>query len=521
MTTRQSTPGQPGEAADALTSGPLLARNATWNLLCQGVPMAVAILTIPRLIRGLGVDRFGVLTLAWMVLGYFSLFDLGLGRALTKLVAERLGRGEEHEVPDLAWTGLVLMSALGLAGSLLVGLLAPWLVRGVLQIPGPLRGESLLAVQLLAVALPFVIGTAGLRGLMEAYQRFGPINAVKTVVGVFTLAGPLLVLPFRPSLGPVVGILVVGRVASWAAHVALCARTIPGIGRGSVRRDLVRPLVGFGGWMTLANVINPLMVQMDRFLIGASLGTAVIAYYTTPHELVTKSWLLSGAVLGVVYPAFATSYARERSRTALIFGRGLKYVFMMLFPPTIVLVALAPEILGLWLGPDFATRASWVMRCLAVGVFLNGLAMVSSALLQGVGRPDLVAKLHLVELPIYLMAAWKLIPAWGIEGAALAWTGRVVLDLGIFSAATRRVLPATSAPLGQMACALVLMAPIVGAAGWLPGLAARVGFLVLTLIAFGGLSWGVALGAEEREFLLSRLPARPRRIAKLGAQAAG
>ena len=62
-----------------LTAGRLLARNAAWNLASQALPIAVAIVSMPILIRGMGTDRFGLLTLAWMVLGFSSLFDLGLG----------------------------------------------------------------------------------------------------------------------------------------------------------------------------------------------------------------------------------------------------------------------------------------------------------------------------------------------------------------------------------------------------------------------------------------------------------
>src|SRR5207302_8418181 len=98
----------------ALTSGRLLARNAVWNLISQAAPMAAAVFTIPVLIGGLGTARFGVLTLAWMVLGYFSLFDLGLGRALTKMVAETLGLGRDRELPSLVGTALGLMMILGL-----------------------------------------------------------------------------------------------------------------------------------------------------------------------------------------------------------------------------------------------------------------------------------------------------------------------------------------------------------------------------------------------------------------------
>src|SRR5437867_10197401 len=99
-----------------------LARNAVWNLLSLTAPMLVALGAVPALIRTLGAERFGILTLAWMLIGYCSLFDLGLGRALTKLVSQ--GPGVEPDsrndggVASTVWTALSLMTALGCGGAL-------------------------------------------------------------------------------------------------------------------------------------------------------------------------------------------------------------------------------------------------------------------------------------------------------------------------------------------------------------------------------------------------------------------
>src|SRR4051812_17792004 len=208
--------------------------------------MAVAIVTIPVLIEGIGTDRFGVLTLAWIALGYFSLFDLGLGRALTKLVADELGRGAEQEIPPLVWTAVTLMGALGLVGALFVGLISPWLVRDALKVAGPLRAESLRTFLLMAALLPVVISISGLRGVMEAHQQFRPINLVKMGTGLFTLIGPLLVLPFTRSLVAVVGVMAAGKLAAWLIYLVLCLRTVPGMRRGFAPcLAPVKPLIGF------------------------------------------------------------------------------------------------------------------------------------------------------------------------------------------------------------------------------------------------------------------------------------
>ena len=85
-----------------LTSGNRLARNTLWNLIGNIAPMLVAIFCIPVLVKALGTNRFGILTLVWALIGYTTVFDFGLGRALTQLVATRLGTDEQQDVPDRA-----------------------------------------------------------------------------------------------------------------------------------------------------------------------------------------------------------------------------------------------------------------------------------------------------------------------------------------------------------------------------------------------------------------------------------
>ena len=169
----------------------------------------------------------------------------------------------------------------------------------------------------MAALLPFVISISGLRGVMEAHQQFRSINVVRMATGLFTLVGPSAGPALHPK--PRRGRRGHGRgQAGRLAHLiwsSACGPS-PGCAGGSPRAStLVASLVRFGGWMTVANVINPIMVQMDRFLIGALLSTAAVAYYTTPYELVTKYWFLSNAVLGVMFPAFATSFVQDRDRT--------------------------------------------------------------------------------------------------------------------------------------------------------------------------------------------------------------
>ena len=486
-----------------LTSGRLLARNTLWNLVGSGTPVLVAVFCIPVLIRELGKERFGVLTLVWALIGYASLFDLGLGRALTQLVARKLGAGEDHEVPTLVWTSLLLMLLLGLLGTIVMISFSPWLVHRALHLPGTLQHETLQSFWLLGLSITVVISTAGLRGLLEAHQRFGVINAIRIPMGVFTFAGPLLVLPFSKNLVPVVATLLVGRVGAWAAHLLLCLRVFPELNRAIVwDRSSVGPLLRFGGWMTVTNVVSPLMVTLDRFLIAGLVSMTAVAYYATPFEVVTKFLLLPGALMGVMFPAFSASFTQGGERTALLFSRSIKSLSLVLFPIMLCTVALAQDGLKLWLGPEFAQQSFRVLQWLAVGVFFNSLALVPFTFLQGAGRPDLTAKLHLIELPIYLGLLWLLIGMRGIEGAAIAWSGRATADALLLFGSVKGLLPKARIRT-RTALLPVLAMLILSVAALLQGPILKAAFLLATMLCFALVTWFQILTPEERKLAQS------------------
>jgi O-antigen/teichoic acid export membrane protein len=154
--------------------------------------------------------------------------------------------------------------------------------------------------------------------------------------------------------------------------------------------------------------------------------------------VVTKLLIIPGSLVAVMFPAFSTSFEHDRKRTATLYSRCVKYVFLILFPAVLLIVGLARSGLTLWLGADFAQHSFRVLQWLAVGVFINSLAHIPFALVQGVGRPDLTAKLHLIELPAYLLTLWWLISARGVEGAAIAWTARAGVDALVLFGMTQR-----------------------------------------------------------------------------------
>jgi O-antigen/teichoic acid export membrane protein len=402
------------------------------------------------------------------------------------------------------------MFLLGVAGTMIVIPISPWLVERTLKVPGDLQTETLNAFYLMALSIPLVIVTTGLRGLLEAHQCFGLSNALRVPMGVFTFLGPLLVLPFSRSLVPVLAVLLAGRVAGCAAYGWACLKTIPGLQRRlALNRSFIRPLLRFGGWMTVSNLVSPMMVTLDRFLVGALLSIVAVTYYVTPFEAVTKVLVIPAALMGVIFPAFSTSSVRDRGYTSLLFERSINGTAAVLFPIVLFIVVFAQNGLKIWLGRDFAEHSARVLQLIGIGVFVNSLACVPFAFLQGVGRPDVTGILNLLELPFYLAAVWGLTVVRGIEGTALAWTLRMMVDGAALFVLSAKIVPESAPAVRRTAFTMVGAVLTLILSISLPGLELKAIFL-LTVLGGSAFLLRRRIGSSA-EWLVAQAPIALRR----------
>jgi O-antigen/teichoic acid export membrane protein len=442
-----------------------ISHNVVWNSVGIALPLVVGVIVMPKIVAGLGVERFGVLSVIWMMIGYFSVFDLGLGRTLTKLVADRLGTGDRHEIPRLVSTTLIIVTGSGVALGIATAASAGWIAHSVLHASATQTQDTANAIRWLAVSLPFVLVATALFGLLEAFQAFALISAVRLPIGILTFIAPIAVLPYSRHLDVVTATLVAIRIATTVVLLFFCYRIVPELrGRTFVfHSNLVRPLLTFGGWLTVSNVVSPVMTYFDRFLIAAVAGSAAVAYYTVPYDVLIRFLLFPSALQAVLFPAFVTLRHSDPVRFRSVFTKATEVTLLLMFPALLATLMFGNMGLRLWMGPDFAAQSTQVAYILVLGVFINSMARIPFSLVQSAGHADWTAMTHLIELPIYILAVWWLLAAYGISGAACAWTARVLIDTIVFYALGVKIEPnlrresVTAIALVAILCASVIV----------------------------------------------------------------
>ncbi len=482
-------------------SGRQLARNSLYNYIGLIAPLVVGFVSIPVLVAQLGTDRFGLLSLAWMVVGYFNIFDMGIGRATTKFVAEYAAQGRHRELPSLIASALSLSITGGLIGTAIVSLLAPTVIVSWLNVPDELHAEALATMYVIAVSIPILLTNACARGVLEAQQRFALSNSIRVPSSVSAFLVPILVLPFSTSLFIIVLSLTIAKLIVMSFYLRFALRELDIWRKGRINRATLVQLLGYGKWVTVSNILAPMMGQMDRLLVGALLTLTAVAYYATPFDLMVKLFIIPTGLVTVIFPVFSAYTSARTDDVVRLHQKAVRYILLVMLPIAVGAITLAEPFLGIWLNEDFAYHSTLVLQFMAFGVVINSIARVPLSAIEALGRPDLTATMYLIELPIYVTALWFATVNYGIAGAAVVWAARLTIESVVLFLLSARVIGTRARTIWPRIHIGVLVFSSLAAA-WLvalidaTGLRVLLAAILLATVLF--VAWRFGVGNSER-----------------------
>jgi O-antigen/teichoic acid export membrane protein len=395
---------------------------------------------------------------------------------------------------------------LGFVGGLIIVSLASFLAESVFKISPGLIQETKSVFVIIAVSCPIVLVSVAFRGALEAAQKFKYVNIVIVVSSSLSFILPVLGILLRFDIQRIVLLLMIARLCGALAYLMLCFRVFPAL-RMNYRFELVRVkrLFKFGGWVSISNLVSPILLYLDRFLIGSIISVAAVAYYTAPYEMVIRLSVLPVSFAMTLFPSFSAVNDTMHENQTGLYSRSIKMLLIFIGPLVAIVILFAADILSTWLGPQFGEISTLSLQILAIGVLLNSLAQIPFALLQGFGRPDITAKFHFVELLLYAPLAWFLVKNMGIVGGAISWTIRATIDaILLFGASIKYINPRKFLDPRLLLCivlVLSLLCVLVGFSlfgfNFLLKILVSTGVITIYLI----ITWRQVLDLQEKEMI--------------------
>ena len=461
-----------------------LGRNSLYNLAGSIIPLILALITVPLYIHLVGVERYGALAIAWLILGYFGFFDMGLGRA----TAQRIAAVKNASVQDqstIFWTAMAVNLVMGVIGGFLLYFAGYYFFTHYFQVSDALRSELLDSLPILAAAVPVATATGVASGALQGREMFLQVNA-NTIVGTtfFQLLPIFVAWQFVPTLATLIAAAVVARIIGFFVFAWSVKRHVLKNAKMLFDRKQAKILFSFGGWVTITSIVSPLLVVMDRFVIGATISAVAVAVFTISFEIVQRVSLLPRSISMALFPRMAAMDS-EASRRLLL--RMMRIMTLVITPPVLFGIFAMHPFLNIWVGKDLADQSARIGIVLFVGYWINAYAIIPYARLQAIGRPDLVTKALVVQLPFYLVSMYLALENFGLVGGAVIFSIRTIIDYFILIFLSQGSLLFTR----EMALAAVILAAAVMA--------------VFTTIMFSLVWWIMfALLGAALIFLLSR-----------------
>ena len=414
-----------------------LKKNTVWSLIGSVAPMLLGLVTIPYLIKQIHVEAFGILTLVWSLIGYFSVFDFGIGRALTHQVSSCVSKNLEQDLPSIIKTGLLFMLTTGLFGGGILALVSHELGTHWLNVSASLEADTIRCLLIAAIGIPLTTITSGLKGILEGYEDFKSASILRIVLGITNFGLPALTVMFLDkSLELMVLSLVVARFIVMVAHIMVINRRLEvnSLLQASLAdKKNIKSLVSFGAWMTLSNIISPLMVTADRFIISYMLGAGLVAFYTVPFDFIVRLLIIPAALTGVLFPRFTYLFQNDIGQIKLLYKKSFVLIFSVMGFISLGLAIGSNFGLTIWLGKSFAEQSWVIASILATGLLFNSLAQIPHAAIQASGDVKITSLIHLCEFIFYIPLLYGALYFYGLVGAAIVWVVRVFADLIVLS----------------------------------------------------------------------------------------
>jgi len=458
-------------------------RDSLYNIAGSVTPLALALLTIPFYIDAVGTERYGALAIAWLILGYFGLFDLGLGRATAQRIAALHDSSDEHRA-RVFWTAALVNIGIGVVGGILLYFGATYFFENRFQADAPLIEEALVAVPWLAMAVPVATLTGVASGALQGRKKFLDVN-MATVAGASLFQ--LIPLCVAYVIGPeLVGLIIAAIAARVIGLVLFLARTHKHLLRNTVPKldkSEWLALLKFGGWVTVVSIISPMLVVIDRFFIGALISAVAVTLYTVPFEIVQRISILPRSIAMALFPRMAEASLEHGAQLA---KRAMLVVNVIVTPVIIAAIFLIRPFLALWIGDDIAIQAGPIAIVLLIGYWANAFGIIPYSRLQAAGRPHVVTLVLLAQLPFYVAAMYWVITSFGLIGAAAVFSIRTVVDFVLLqrlSAGSLSIAPTLALCAGMVgvSAATNLASYPFSILWWLSGALVTLSFLALTI----------------------------------------
>jgi O-antigen/teichoic acid export membrane protein len=396
--------------------------SGTSSLIGLAAPLLTFFFATPFLVHRLGAGTYGALMLCLSITSLLGSLDFGLSAGGVRAQGNALHHSDTSAVIRLHQELWSLFLYLGLALMTIVWIASPQIVRLIEMDQAATPSEAVIAVRIASVSLLIALLTAAVSILPRALEQFPSIVMIQVVSGIAFWGGAVALVISGYGLiavllwGLAVSSLVLIRFIAWSD------RLVPHLKwRPCLHLYMTKTLIGYSLYAFFGQLSSAFTYHADKFLIAYFLGPAPVAYYAVAVNVANKLLSLVASLTAFVFPrAVRFHAASDLAAIREFYLRASRFTLLVLVPLLAPAVILAPQLLKLWLGEEFARVANSLLQVLLVAYAIGALSVVPSQIYNAMGNSRVGAIFAGTGAVLNVALCVVLIPWLGVKGAAIA-----------------------------------------------------------------------------------------------------
>lgn len=402
-----------------------LAKNTIFSVAAWFFPIVVGFITTPILVKGLGVEQYGILA---VILGFLSYsFTFGTGKVVAKYIPEYQAKGESQKISEVISATFWFSLFVALTGSVIVALLTNKIVTEVLLIPTESTDIATKALYIACATGVVMMTTQTFQYVLQGTHRFGGYLVLTNVNGLL-LGGGNVILVFS-GFGVVALML-------WSLGVAViigflfyvqARRSLPAMSITTrVNRGIFHSVAKYGGNIILFQIFANVLYIFERAWVTRRFGPQALTYYAVPMLLAVYMHGMLASFVQVLFPSF-NELLNQPDKLTDIYKKGTKCVLAVVAFISLSYVCAGKMFLTLWVNAEFA-ELSYTLLVIHVFTFaLIATAIISLQIAEAFKFSSLTVIITFTWMVIAIPLMIATADQWKSEGIALSRLAVVVI----------------------------------------------------------------------------------------------
>lgn len=398
-------------------------RNIAFSGLGYILPLLASLATIPLMIKYMGEDVYGLYIICISLIGFMTFVDLGVGQAIIKYVSQYEATGENTKIKPVLDIALMMYVVLGISIALLVALFSHPL--GKLIYNDDALKAAMAAKALSVTALAFLLSYINqfFLNVFKAYHRFDIPAVIQNSANIAGIVSATVLLLLGHDLLTILWGYVIIQMLALTAGYTLGKKVLPeGVVLGlSFNRHIFAEMVGFSIYTFVSNFLGGVVSRLDKFIIGAILGTEAVTYYQIPHTIAQMANGIIQVLSQITFPRFSElSSLNDNDGRLALYKRSMLMVFLASMAINVALISAGGVFLELWISAEFAAKSTLTLQIIALYFFFQSNTVVAYWALQGSGNAKVTAISSFLGTMAYMVGIYFLTQYYGYNGAAMS-----------------------------------------------------------------------------------------------------